>query len=208
MSNELQQRNAEILIKVSGLIELGYEDEFLNLVSKIEKRKEEAELPSGLKEIYDKIGNNPIVEPEVYTLSKEIATQEKSIIDLVLKYLSEEEMDNYSIEDISYFAGTVIRKVNSKKDVNGIFKQTPKTSTWQRPKPSHVKTYEKLLKEIEKIDKKDSEEFKRVSDEFDKFLFKASKVEEEGLTQWEKELVGEQTSEALRGYLNSFMGKR
>lgn len=198
----------DILTEVSKKIEQGYGKDFLKLIEKIDKQKEEATLPSGLKEILGKIGNTPIAEPELFELSKQIANQEKSIVDLVLKYLSEEDMDAYSIDNISYFAGMAIRQVTSKKDENGIFKQTEATKDWERPKPSHIKAFEAKIRESLKIDSKNTKETTKWSEEYEAFLLKASKMQDKVLSEWEKQLVMEQTSGALNGYVNSFLGKR
>lgn len=172
------------------------------------KIEQEATLPVGLKEILEKIGNTPEVEPEIFELSEKINKQEASIIDLVLKYLSEEDMDTYDIDEISYFAGEVMRKVTSHKDKDGIFKQTEATKDWERPKPSHIKVFETKIREVAKIDNSNIEEITKWSEDYETFLLKASKMQDKVLSPWERALVIEQTSEALRGYINSFLGKR
>jgi hypothetical protein len=204
----LQTEHTDILIKVSTLLADGYSDEVSNLVTKLETKKSLVDMPAGLKSIYDEVKNTPIDEPELYKLSKEIQSQDKSIIDLVLKFLNEDDMDKYDINEISYFAGAVIRKINSLKDENGVFKATPNTMEWQRPKPSSIKKYESLLRSAQKIKRDDKKAQEEINKEIEQFLLKTSTLDESILTDWEKSLVIEQTAEALKGYLNSFLGKR
>ena len=199
-------KNTEILIKVSEKIAEGYGEDFLKLTTKIDKQKEEETLPEGLKKIYDEVKNTPNDEPELFELTKEIQRQDKSIVDLVLRFMNEEELDEYSIDEIAFFAGMVTRKVTSKKDENGVFKQTKNTEKWQRPKPSAIKTFDKKVKSFN--NETSDEEKIKLNNEFEEFLLKASKMDGVKLSEWEKELVIQQTSESIRGYLNSFLGKK
>jgi hypothetical protein len=50
----------------------------------------------------------------------------------------------------------------------------------------------------------DNEREEKASD----VLFESSTCVKENLTEWEIQLVREQSTEAYRGYLNSFVGKR
>lgn len=203
-------KNAEkILTDVSILLAEGYEDEFEKFIESIQAEKDKRSLPKLLQEKLDKIKNTPIDEPEIFEVLKGIEKEELSIIDLVLRFLTEEELDEFSIEDVASFAGMVNRKITARKDEKGIFKQTPNTAGWQRPKPSHIKKYEELTKAIKKaMVNKEVDKIPELSEKLTSFLYEASKVEEDKLTDWEKQLVVEQTTEAIKGYLNSFLGKR
>lgn len=199
--NIQQEKQTKLIIEISKLVSEGYMDEFSGMVAKINEKKAKDDMPSELRKIYKQIGNTPIDEPEVYEMSKKIVSQELSIIDLLMNYMSVEDMDKYSIDEVSFLAGEIIRKVNAKKDEDGTFKTTPNLKSWQPPKPSHIKKFETLSKKV-------VEGGKDALKEMEDFLFEASCVDAENLSEWEKELSTEQTQEAILGYVNSFMGKR
>jgi hypothetical protein len=211
--NEKQQK---VLVAVATLVGQGYAEDFENLAKKLKSEKDKATLPKELQEIYEEVvGNTPNEEPEVYELSKEIETQEKSIMDLIVKYMpgeTEDEkldaVDKYSIEDVSFLAGEIIRKVTSKKDKDGVYKQTPATTGWERPKPSSIKKYQNHIKCFPNPEKATLEELESANEEFEKFLLEACKMQDKTFTPWEKALVLEQTSDAIKGFTNSFLGKR
>lgn len=195
-----QEQQTKILIEVAGLLAKGYDAEIETVIGKI-KAKEETPLPENLQKILDGIKNTPIDEPEIYEMAKKVNSNELSIIDLVLKFLTEEELDNHSVDEVSYFAGKLKRKVESLKDEDGIFKSTPNTSTWQPPKPSLARKIDNILRD-KTLDDNEREE------KASKVLFESSTCIKENLTEWEIQLVKEQSKEAYRGYLNSFVGKR
>ena len=199
-----QEKQTNILIEVSKLLQNGHSDEVTTLIENIKIRQENDELPEDLKKILEKVKNNPIDEPEIFELNKKVENQEASIIELVLKFLTEEELDKHSADDISFLAGKIARKVSNKKDDNGVFKTTPNTSTWERPKPSQVMKFEKLQNKKAENEKAGKKKQKDLED----LIYKSCKIDKSKLTEWEQELVVDKTIEAHKGYLNSFMGKR
>lgn len=204
--SKIEKEIEKIEARVSKVIRAGYDKEILNAVSKIENKLEIESMPKALQEIYNKIKTTPIEEPDLFEVCKQIGGEGNgSIIDIVLMYLTYEDMDKYTAEEISYFAGKVLRKVSSLKDDKGIFKTTPNLATWQPPKPSKIKEYENFNK---KIAKAKEEEIEQIIKDYESFLLKVSGMDEVELSEWEARLSTEQTKEAFQGYLTSFLGKR
>lgn len=199
-----QQEMTKILIEVSTLLNKGYDVEFESLISNIKNKEANKEMPEGLQSIFASIKNTPIEEPVLFEIANKISNNEASIIDVVLNFLNDEQIDKYTINDLSFFAGRVLEKVKSLKDENGIFKSTPNTSMWQPPKPSHIKKLDAILRRPANT----AEEVELKEVEAQNLLIESSGVILDNLSDWEKTLVVEQSHEAYKGYLNSFLGKR
>lgn len=199
-----QEEKTKILIEVSMLLNKGYDVEFENLITNIKNKDANKEMPEGLQTIFASIKSTPNEEPELFEFSDKISKNEASIIDVVLKFLNDEQIDTYSINDLSFFAGRVLEKVKSLKDENGIFKSTPNTSMWQPPKPSHIKKLDAILIKPANTDAEAAQ--KEIDAQ--NLLIESSGVILANLSEWEKALVIEQSHESYKGYLNSFLGKR
>ena len=196
----------EILIEVSKLVKSGYGEDVKNFINSKKDQTDDFILPKKLQDILDSIGDNPIDEKEVYELTLQIDKQEKSIIDLVLKYLSEDDMDEFDIDTIPKFAKKIVKKVTSFKDDDGVFKTTDNLRKWQPPKPSKIKKYEDLMKQAMNIEPDKALEFNA---EVEDFILKSCNIDSvDNFTEWEKELVIRQSNEAFRGFYNSYMGKK
>lgn len=209
--------------KIEELLGKGYGQEFDELIEKIENKIDYEGLPEGLQVKYDGIKDNPTEEPKLYDIAKKLDNQEASVISIALHLMSESEIDQYSISEISYFVGRVVRKITQFKNDDGVYKKTPNTLNWQPPKPSSLVKYESFVKQLgdcgqelikarhdkkEDIIKELNLKFETLNTEFDSFLLSVTTLNVEKLSEWEKSLVIQQTKDAFMGSVNSFLGKR
>lgn len=204
-----QNKNVNDIMKIALLFEKGHKQDIMNFANKLETNDKFETLPEALKEVYEKVGQTPNEEPELYEISERIAKSEGSIIEIALKVMSDDEVDKYSIEDIGFLCGEINRKVRYIKDKSGVFKTTPNTEDWQPPKPSKLIKYKKMIDKVTEAQKDgDAKNLEDANLEKEKFLFKSCGLDAEKLSVWEKALVTAQTEEAFAGGLNSFLGKR
>jgi len=204
-----QNKNVNDIMKIALLFEKGHKQDIMNFVNKIETSEKFETLPQALQDVYEKVGQTPIEEPELYEISERIAKSEGSIVEIAMKVMTDDEVDEYSIEDIGFLCGEINRKVRYIKDKSGVFKSTPNTEDWQPPKPTKLFKYKKVIDNITEAEKSgDVKKAEEANAEKEKFLFKSCGIDADKLSVWEKALVTAQTEEAFTGGLNSFLGKR
>lgn len=184
-------------------------------------------LPKELQEKLNKLGNTPLQEPELYSIIQNIKKGEASFIDIIGNTMSDEEIDKFSISEIKEFGEAVEKKITDLQDEDGYYKFSEKLQDWQPPKPSQAKKVfiiekvniekrKKLLKDIKQEDiqngnvpEKVINAFMEMAKEMEMLMFEISGVTNiDELSEWEKDLLLAQTTDAIKGLNNSFLGKK
>jgi len=202
--------------RIQNLIELGYEDDFINLADRLEAK---TELPPGLQKVLDNLKDTPIDEPEVFEAIEKSEDEGKGVI--ARKLLSIEEITQYKASEIGDFIYAVEQKITSLKNDDGTYKSTPNTENCELPNFIEAEELYKLGDRESSarmrlsdpgLSKKEKEEvyreFKEAITALQNRSFEISKLDVAALSEWEKLLVASMVySTAINASLSS-MGKR
>jgi len=189
------------------------------LLQTLQRLSEKIELPTELQEKLDKIGDNPVVEPEIAKAIEDEA--ENGIIPIATIILTNEEIKKYTAIEIADFVYAVKVKVYlSFKDEDGNFKSTPFTQDAQLPNALEIDEMQKAIKKefelVEQlVDKKLTQkqrekllkEKQQVEEKNKNRAFEIAGLKREDLSIWEQNLVIQMTTEAIRGFRNHSQGK-
>lgn len=191
------------------------------------KKDELIELPKDLQEKFNETKELPSDEPELYKIIVSIQANEASKLEIAVHMLGEDSLDNYEEGVIETFCDNIIARVSSFMDEDGYYKNAPALKTWQPIKPSkafkilksekaNIKIKQKILKDVdftdsksmEKVSDKDWDKITKMGKDFEKQILEISGVEDiEKLSKWEKDLLLNMTSDSIRRFDNSSLGK-
>lgn len=215
----MKELHKEILIKTKEAIQVG--DKYvLDSIRKslgIPIPKDELfKVYPELKEKYDALGNSPISEPK-------LAESDGGSIDLYTDTVSEVcgiNFDLYELEDVFAFSGYVYVKVNSLEDEFGNTKVTEATKSMLTVKHTLSKIMINILEEKQNLLSKAyayyddkvytpieySKEIERINSEYNPMLMdeaiKLRGLDASTLTDWEKNLVLEDTTRYISSSIN------
>jgi len=202
----------KILERVRKQLENGNEDAVVTLLDKMESK---LELTPELQEKLDNVKNTPILEPKIY---KAIGKKETDgYFKIVKSLITEEEIKNYSPEELGDFIRAVEEKVTFLKDEDNFYKRTENTKTCKLPSAPECDELWSSIMENEgnrhNARKKGStsenlDTFIKSNEELDKKILSIAGLENVELTDWEKVLVIDMTYATVQGYRNHAQGKR
>jgi len=129
---------------------LNKDEEVIKQINSIVGTPNVIELKGELLKAYDKLGSNPIDEPKL--LYKESIDDESIFEDMdVVFEVTGINPDEYEMSDVSAFVKKCFEKVNSLKDDDGNYKKTERTKDAKLPKWSDLKTINKTLRPLDKL---------------------------------------------------------
>jgi DNA-binding transcriptional regulator GbsR (MarR family) len=217
--------------RIKKLNEKGFQSQ---IESFIEKLEEKASLPKDLKEILDKVKNNPIEEPKIFKLVENNSGFSEIIIAILssgnkktkptLKKEVVEMCSKYSLDEVVLFAKLAVEKVTDIYELDGSVKSTPNTENCNLPNIFEAEEYSKAQKDWydmldeyrelvsdninkEKIENLDNR-VKKASEDLDKLAEKISGLDFSKLIEWEKKVVLAQITQAVnKAYTKTSLGK-
>ena len=202
----------ELLTKVRTLMVNGKEQQIVDFVNKLEN---ETVLPDGLQEALDKLGNNPIKEPELYTLIQDL-TGSAYRLEIAEKVIGD-DVDNYTATEIGKFIYEVEQHITSLKNKDGDYKTTDATANCNMPRMRASQKIGKLGDEFRKLQEKIKEgkdiekftqEIKDLDREMGDIIWAETGLKADDLSDWEQTLVMSMVSNNTTEALLSSMGKQ
>ena len=155
---------------------------------------------------------------------KRILRARTDLPDEQIDQMSDKEMDEFSMVELKQFCEAVEEKIISFQE-DDYYKEVPNLSDWQPPKPSqcrkvneleskNLKTKKTLLKDIsattssKDIPQETLDTLTKMNEDLKAIVFEISSVKNiDKLSKWEKDFLLAQTSDAIKGFDNSFLGK-
>ena len=198
---ENQKLFAEIIKQVGS----GHADEFESLVKEINQRDEKS-LCTDYQAVLDAIGDNPLEEKELSDIIEKANSGEISSFEIASNLLGKEFVKATDMEQITLLIRKAIKKVLEYKDDKGILKRTPLLETYEPMTPIDRMKFENL--KIENTKLKDEKAKNKKEKEIDAFVAKATNVNIDELSVWEKGLFLEILNEEAKGITNIFLGKK
>lgn len=198
---ENKQLFADIIKQVSA----GHSSEYEALSREIKKR-EEKELCNEYKKVLGDIGNNPLEEKELSDIIEKANKGEISSFEVAAKILGKEFSKAKDMEQVTILIKQAIQKIVDFRDENNILKKTPSIETYEPMSPIDRMKFENLKIESSKIT--DEKEKDKKDKQIDKFVAKATNIDMEELTDWEKGLFLEILNEEAKDITNIFLGKK
>ncbi len=202
--------NMDVLKRVRTVLVDGKEQQIVDFLNKLDSQDK---LPDGLQEALDKLGNNPVKEPELY---KTIQDLEGNMYMLeIAEAVIGDGVDDYSATEIGKFIYEVKQHITSTRDKDDAFKVTDATANCNLPRMRATQKIAKLGEEIRALQstltKDNTEEFqkeaKEIGDKIEAIVWEESGLKKEDLSDWEQVLVMEMVSANTQDALLTSMGK-
>lgn len=159
-------------------------------------------------EFLEKVGNNPIEEPEIYDSINNGDKWTKTLTVAVEKHGAEDLLDfeKDNPKELAELYNKIKSKVNDFEYEDGTVKSTPKTQEAKMLNILEIEELQDIYKEISK--EKDKKRLKKLEERKNKWIFETRGVKEEDFTEWEKMLVAYDTMIHLLNVAKTAMGKQ
>lgn len=144
--------------RIKKLNQNGHKDKIENYLSKLE---ETAKLPTELQEVLSKIGNNPIKEPEIFTLAEDRADITEVLMSVYKKGNKKKDeavkkeiavlSKKHGLDVLVLFGRKIVSKVTDFENEDGSVKYTKNTENCDFPDIFQVKEYLDKQTELHKL---------------------------------------------------------
>jgi len=167
------------------------------------EKEEEIVLEPELQKALDKVGNNPMEEPEIFKIIEEVKGIQSSLD--ILDTFKDIDSEKFSAKQISHFIRKVSEKIQFIKDEDGNYKSTKNTENCDLPSFKQATVIYRLAEE--KLDSKTTKKRKEeIEKEEDALIWKVAGLKKDNLTEWEQTLVSEQIKSCAYGESLSSLG--
>jgi len=144
---------------------------------------------ASLKTMLNKVGKNPIDEPEIYSLLKDSPTMAIFEIPKFVIERAKKEIESFDNDDLALFYHLVTDKVVNVKYDSGEFKSTTNTKELENISfENRVRLFD-LSQNALKLDSDDKEATESLIKDQQAFIWKAVNISKKALSEWEINLV-------------------